>query len=233
MVTNHSTPRAGISITTDSNAGNTGFTTVLRKSKQSFLLSRHIFGVCFITDGNTATLSRIVVDDSTIADSNVTTICTGSTAITNRSLPDSNTVIRACAGFTDSNRLRAFSTIIIIVSTISRRVYMEVMNLIGIQLRYVYRISICRTGCYISNRLASCINARCGNRRTISDCKTGCTESYCVTYFDTVQIGKVFGQTNIEFAIFGNHSDILSRQVPLSTADNIQRFIQLLVDGIS
>ena len=147
---------------------------------------------------------NVVVNIRSVTDSDVATAFAAVT-IRNRYFTDSNTVISSCSrlphsntigtrctGFADSNRICSACTVVIIVSAISCSVYMEVVNLVSIQLRYVDGISICYTGDYISNLLVASIDTRICNRRTISDCQTGCTEGYRIADFDTVQTGKVF-----------------------------------------
>ena len=137
----------------------------------------HIINLCILTDCNTSTLVYIVINFRTVTDGNITTAFSTITVGNTGSVTDSNTIISSRASFTDSNRICAFSTIIIIVSATSTRVNLEEVNRVAAgtvsysshKLCHVNSISSLSTGCYTCNLTSlcsCCIISRYANRNS-------------------------------------------------------------------
>ena len=125
----------------------------------------HIIDLCILTDSNTGTLIYIVINLCPVPDSNITAAFATITIRNTCPITNSDTVISCRTSFTDSNGIRTFSAIIIIVSTTSSGINCEEVNLISIysccqvidhgiyciKLCHVNSISCLSTGCNARN----------------------------------------------------------------------------------
>ena len=148
--------------------------------KGSFQAAFHIFNKRVSPNSNTTRLIYIAIHGGAVAHYNAITC------------------IRA--SLTDRNRICAFSTIIIVVSAIGSRIYLEVMNFISIylsgqisnvccisgyhsidriQLCHVHRIGICRACCYPCNLTSNFVGCIAYGNSPCCGCPS-CTGFICI-----------------------------------------------------